>query len=144
MSFRRFVSGTVLLAIFTASAGCAPSGPPLGQVAGTVTLGDQPLDNAFVLFSPKTDKAEAGSSYAITDKSGRYALSFGSSRKGAYLGAHTVTIEHASHTDRDLSATVAEGKNTIDFPLQRKKGSKPVRQREHEVDRAVPLEATVE
>lgn len=97
--------------------GCSESGPPLGIVTGIVTLDGQPLEGAAIVFSPKAQAADAGSSSGKTGQDGKYSLEFGSSRKGAYLGDHNVIIEHKNYFKTDHAATVKEGQNSIDFTL---------------------------
>ena len=104
--------------------GCSETGPPLGIVSGTVTLDGQPLEGAAIVFSPKSQAADAGSSSGKTGPDGKYSLEFGRSRKGAYLGEHSVIIEHKNHFQTDLTSTVKEGKNSIDFSLTSKRRNK--------------------
>lgn len=104
--------------------GCRESGPPLGVVSGTVTLDGQPLEGAAIVFSPKAQAADAGSSSGKTGPDGKYALEFGSSRKGAYLGDHSVIIEHKNYFKTDHTATVKDGQNSIDFTLTSSKRNK--------------------
>jgi hypothetical protein len=80
---------TALLAIITlVVAGCGTSGPPMGQVTGTVTLDGKPMPNRMVVFVPK---AGGQTSTATTNSEGRYEL-IGASTKGALIGLHTVSI----------------------------------------------------
>jgi hypothetical protein len=113
-----------LLTLVLALPGCSESGPPLGTVSGTVTLDGRPLEGAAIVFSPKAQAVDAGSSSGKTGQDGKYALEFGSSRKGAYLGEHSVIIEHKSYFKADHPATVKEGKNSIDFTLTSNKKNK--------------------
>ncbi len=70
--------------------GCGgTSGPDLGRVSGTVTLGGNPLPDALVTFDPE---GEGSPSTATTDASGRYELMYTADRKGAIVGKHKVTV----------------------------------------------------
>lgn len=118
MSIRILLS-IVAVASLSLPIGCGKSGPLLGKVTGVVTYEGKPLVGAAIVFSPKSDAADAGNSWGKTDESGRYSLRFGRSRVGAYIGEHKVVIEHPTRTNRSLSATVHESSNEIDFNLER-------------------------
>ncbi|MBW3596598.1 MAG: carboxypeptidase-like regulatory domain-containing protein [Planctomycetes bacterium] len=116
--------------------GCG--GGNLGQVEGTVTLDDQPLPDATVIFQPE---AGGSPSRGKTDASGYYQLSFSRDEMGAVPGTHTVRISTggvvgseeegeegepvvvpekvpAKYNDQsELTASVEKGSNTIDFDL---------------------------
>jgi hypothetical protein len=115
----------VLAVITLVVSGCSESGPPLGIVSGTVTLDGQPLEGAAVVFTPNAQAADAGSSQGKTGKDGRYSLSFGSRRSGAYLSEHNVIIEHQQYFGANHAATVEEGQNSIDFTLTSNKRNRP-------------------
>jgi hypothetical protein len=125
---RTFLASCTLLVASLVLPGCGTSGPKLGTVVGTVTLDGQPLNEASVEFQP----AEGSASYGRTDATGHYELSFGGDNKGAVPGEHTVRITLPSagdsgtaapqlptkyNTDSELTATVKEGANTLDFDL---------------------------
>jgi hypothetical protein len=109
-------------------AGCSRSDrPPLGRVAGTVTLDGVPLPAALVVFTPS---GPGRSAIATTDTAGRYELAFLRDIAGANVGSHTVRITTATddrggkeilparyHRKTELTATVEPGDNTLDFPL---------------------------
>lgn len=101
--------------------------PPLGTVTGTVMLDGAPLPNALVLFTPE---GPGRTSRGITDAEGRYSLTFLRDIPGANLGRHSVRITTARdghgrreslpakyHAKSTLTADVAAGSNSIDFPL---------------------------
>ena len=110
--------------------GCGgESGPPLGQVTGTVTLDGQPLVGAHVYFSPV---AGGRSSEGVTDSSGSYSLEYTFDKLGALLGEHEVRIHSAEfageaakdpvvpakyNSSTELIVTVGKGGNTLDFQL---------------------------
>ena len=110
-------------------AGCGRSDrPPLGRVAGTVTLDGAPLPAALVVFTP-SDRGRAA--IATTDTAGRYELAFLRDIAGANVGSHSVRITTATedrggkeilparyHRKTELVATVEPGDNTLDFPLK--------------------------
>jgi hypothetical protein len=120
-------------------AGCGGSSVDLSTVTGTVTLDGVALEGATVEFQPT---GEGGSpSYGDTDASGAYNLMFTFSKEGATPGEHTVrisktvaapggegddddddddgeeTLPAKYNTETTLTATVADGKNEVDFSL---------------------------
>ena len=117
--------------------GCAPTGPDIESVEGTVTLDGEPLPNASVVFVPENGRP-AG---AMTDDQGHYVLTFSEGRQGAMLGKHKVQISTATdpsetpsgeaipavpetipskyNAQTELEFTVEAGKkNTADFDLE--------------------------
>ena len=83
---RAFAGSLALVALL---AGCAPDGPELATVAGTVRLDGQPLEEATVTFIPSKGGRPSA---ARTDPEGRYELVYTRDRNGALLGEHTVRI----------------------------------------------------
>jgi hypothetical protein len=84
---------TIILVTFI---GCSPSSKrnlPVEYVEGIITMDGVPLDNAFVLFVPKTEgQGEAASGY--TNAQGKYTLTSlnGNLNKGALPGDYIVLI----------------------------------------------------
>jgi hypothetical protein len=123
----------MLLAVtaLAVTAGCAKSDrPPLGRVAGTVTLDGQPLAAAVVAFTPEGSGRTA---LGTTDAAGHYSLAYLRDIAGANVGRHVVRIMTASeesggrerlparyHRQSELVADVQTGDNTIDFQLRAK------------------------
>jgi hypothetical protein len=119
------------LASLLIAVGCGRSDrPDLGTVQGTVTLDGKPLAGALVVFTPSGPGRSASD---LTDAAGRYELTYLRDIAGATLGPHVVIITTATeerggremlppryHEKTELSATVAPGSNTIDFPLKSK------------------------
>jgi hypothetical protein len=71
--------------------GCG--GPALSEAWGTVTLNNQPVPNAEVVFLPdSTQGTEGPRSSAITDAEGRFILRTDDGRPGAVVGKHRVTV----------------------------------------------------
>lgn len=84
--------------------GCrAKHGPHTVPVTGTVTFKGQPVDAAFVAFSPKTPGIR--SAVARTDARGRFQLMTIFPADGAMPGSYAVTI---SKTDADNAPLPAE------------------------------------
>ncbi len=121
----------LVLCLTAIMAGCskAPSdAPPLGEVEGVVTLDGAPVEGATIIFEPTTKGA---ASSGVTDSAGKYKLAYGSNSTGAAIGEHVVRITTMNadqpteklhpfyHARSKLKATVNEGKNTIDFPLEK-------------------------
>ncbi len=108
-------------------------------VTGTVTLDGEPLENAFVEFTPQF---EGGSmSYGRTDADGHYDMMFSLNQKGAMPGDNLVRITTADVGDvgqanspervparynrnSELRVDVAQGRaNTFDFELTTEDGT---------------------
>ena len=113
--------------------GCsgADPGPELAEVTGTVTLDNQPLPNARVVFLPEDGPASA----AITNDAGEYELMGKSGVKGGVPGKNRVEISTDLDGTRDrakekalpkyntastLEAQVELGSNNFDFKLESK------------------------
>lgn len=110
--------------------GCSSSQgdrPELTQVHGTVTFNGQPLDAAMVRFNPVAPGQR--SSLGVTDKEGRYKLTYLRDIKGASLGQHKVQITTASETTKErlpdkyhrnttLTVEVQPDKRQYDFDLE--------------------------
>lgn len=128
---RHLLMRIVILAVVWLAAGCGKTNhPPLGQVAGTVTLDGVPLPAALVVFTPQ---GPGRSAMATTDTAGRYDLAYLRDLAGANVGSHTVRITTASdgrgaketlpqryHAETELTAMVEPGSNTLDFSLESK------------------------
>jgi hypothetical protein len=114
--------------------GCSQEGGfQLAKVSGTVTLDGHPVAGAGLEFV-----AEAGGvAYGRTDASGRYYMSFGSSRTGAIVGKNQVRITAGDkvavgdkkyestevfpkkyNKESELVVEVASGSNTFDFKCE--------------------------
>jgi hypothetical protein len=79
-------------------AGCGPSGPPLTEVEGTLTLDGQPVKNAELIFLPQNVKPRTPS-YGRTDQNGHFTLKFTATKSGAIPATHQVTIDPSSASD---------------------------------------------
>lgn len=129
----------ITLGISLFVAGCGPAvDPGYHPVTGTVTLDGAPLADAVVAFQPTS---EGSSGTGRTDENGTYILFYASQRPGAKAGDNTVVIskeadassggdEFAEVTEEEgellparynqeseLTATVTDGENVIDFAL---------------------------
>ncbi|MFI4874720.1 MAG: carboxypeptidase-like regulatory domain-containing protein, partial [Blastopirellula sp. JB062] len=76
------------LAIGLLLTGCGDKGPATGLVTGLVTLENQPLPNAEIVFYPDHGRASSG----LTDADGRYELQFTYDKMGCLPGHHEVMI----------------------------------------------------
>ncbi|QDU07519.1 carboxypeptidase regulatory-like domain-containing protein [Gimesia aquarii] len=78
--------------------GCGADEVKLASVAGTVTMNDQPLPGATVLFRPRTTAEDsedkgAAESFGKTDENGRYELALVMTNDdGAVIGPNDVII----------------------------------------------------
>ena len=105
MSYRM---GTTLAACIAMCFVCGATGcsskPPLGEVAGKVTLNGQPLAGVAVIFLPDPEQGNQGErSTALTDENGNYTLTHESAaaRQGALAGWHRVLIEDTAVENRE-------------------------------------------
>ncbi len=106
--------------------GClGESGPALGTVTGIVLVDESPLEGVQVIFTPDQGRPSVG----FTQADGKYELRYNSTRKGAELAQHTVSIEYFNednpksiaeifNTKSTLTAEVKPGRNTFDFSVQ--------------------------
>lgn len=110
--------------------------PPLGVVAGSVTLDGQPLPKASLSFVPTGPQGHG--SNGVTNDAGRYELTYDGSHGGAVIGSHRVEIRTGGegydkdgnffetkerlpakyHVQTKLTAEVAAGPNEINFDLK--------------------------
>ncbi|WP_417848391.1 hypothetical protein [Thalassoglobus sp.] len=111
--------------------------PNLGRVTGVITLDDEPLSGAVVVFTPESGRSSMGE----TNEDGQYELVYIRDTKGATIGTHSVTISKqeapagANPNEPDagspaelvparynsattLTAEVKAEGNEIDFPLK--------------------------
>lgn len=83
------LSLALLLLVMTFSSGCGSGGDlPTAKAGGVVTIDDQPLANAHVIFTPSTGRAATGQ----TASDGSFTLSTYGSGDGAIVGHHHVTV----------------------------------------------------
>ena len=123
----------VLALVACLGVGCSgvDKGPELAEVVGKVTLDDQPLANARVVFIPEDGPASG----AITNEAGEYELMGKSGAKGGVPGKNRVEIstdlegtgDRAKekvparyNTASTLSVQVEPGSNGHDFKLESK------------------------
>lgn len=118
------LSAAILLGSVVGCSSRTAGYPPLGDVAGVVTLDSQPLANATVMFQPPKGRASVGH----TDAAGRYRLVFTSVAFGAAVGPHRVSVEPRMGGERppgkglttvvECDAEVAAGANHIDLLIE--------------------------
>jgi hypothetical protein len=129
-------SSFALLGILALSlVGCSRGDvPETGTVTGVLTLDGEPVEGAFITFSPK----EGGrASRASSNANGEYTLEYTDDIDGAKIGMHVVEIFTGrtaivddkgkvtqpavkeklpkEYTDRSLEREVKAGKNVINF-----------------------------
>lgn len=71
--------------------------PDIGQVSGVITLNGKPGTELMVTFQPENGRP----SYATTDETGAYELTYNSDVSGAKIGSNLVTISSASGENED-------------------------------------------
>mgnify|MGYP006435934167 CR=1 FL=1 len=92
MSKHRYVTGLLLTsALCMALVGCGPSGPPVGQVTGVVTVDGAPVEGVLVTFVPGSND-QGSSTDGYTDADGRYELQYAKDVMGAAPGVNTVQV----------------------------------------------------
>lgn len=131
---RDAIGNTWLLLVLLLLCSC-DSGPPLGQVSGTVLLDGNPLPDARIIFQPQ-DGGPA--SHGETDAAGHYELIYAEGQPGAIVGPHRVSVEtyrirlneageaeehpelvpQKYNAQSELSREVTAGAQTIDFDLE--------------------------
>src|SRR5690242_15960595 len=74
----------LLSAMFVAFAGCGASNSPICRVSGTLTYKGKPIPQVFLRFEPD-DLTTKATSMAVTDASGKFEMSIGST-PGVYRG----------------------------------------------------------
>jgi hypothetical protein len=81
-------TGAVVLLVF--AVGCVASDVPdlAKDVTGRVTLKGQPVEDAIVVFEPKSGRPSSGK----TDADGRFVLYYSEAYTGAVPGEHTVRV----------------------------------------------------
>ena len=128
MTFFRAIKLAFLLSLASLiTIGCGDSGPPVGQVQGTVTIDGKPPGAPLrVSFLPSNGR----SSSALSDSSGNYIMRFTARQDGAIVGEHEVRIEFMDtdtapvsiptryNDNSTLTATVTRGRNTINFDIR--------------------------
>ncbi|WP_145102390.1 carboxypeptidase-like regulatory domain-containing protein [Rosistilla carotiformis] len=133
---RERITLSLMVCLVVSLVGCGQdSGPALGKVSGTVTLGGQPLPDAMVSFYPTSGERSA---HGMTDAAGHYTLMFTGLKEGAIVGPHSVKVETGVQVgeeevtpaakvvqlpakynkNTELTAEVEGGSNTFDFDLQ--------------------------
>lgn len=132
------------IAVIFAVSGCGEKGPLLGTVSGTITLEGEPLEGAYIVFSP-TSLAAGGTEVNAaekTDANGYYEMQYGIESMGVPPGTYQVQIStadwikqpdgstkvvkdtvprHYVGIDSILEFTVVEGENDASFDLSQKK-----------------------
>jgi hypothetical protein len=136
---RKFFVVSVLVVALGAVAGCSHGGRAVAPVSGVVTYAGKPVPTGTVVFMPLESGPPA---YGNIGPDGHFTLSTYSPGDGAVVGKHAVMItaleqlppELANNPNRlpkmliplkyndtrtsTLTAEVASGDNTIDFPLK--------------------------
>src|SRR5262245_27902196 len=132
--------GVILSFLVVSIGGCNRSGLNLAHVEGVVTLDNQPVEDAAVLFLPD-DPAMGPPAAGTTDSEGRFTL-LTANQPGAAIGQHKVAIskdtteiipqrrgfpiyrttytipqKYSDAASSELAATVKDEENQIDFKL---------------------------
>lgn len=91
-------SSLVLIPLFLIGCGGGPNDTPeTAEVSGVVTLDDEPLPDAEVVFQPENGRP----SQAVTNEKGVYTLKYSKDINGAKIGKHTVRIKTGKIISKD-------------------------------------------
>lgn len=115
--------------VMLAAVGC-DSGPPTGEVTGTVTLDGEPLDNALVTFVPQ---GGGQSAMGKTDDSGKYTL-HRRGEEGALVGSHKVVVT----TVQDPAEAAEDVETGSDAYMQQAMGGAPSDYNQAAVQEQIP------
>ena len=113
----------------------------LGDVGGVVTLNGEPLEGAYITFTPTQSDGIGTATYAKTGSDGTYRVFAADETYGAYIGENLVRIKtgvlkrdgtgiteeiipNIYNSQSDLIADVKSGTNTFDFELESNSSSK--------------------
>lgn len=88
--------------------------PDLATVSGTITMDDQPLPGATVIFQPESGRPSRG----LTDENGKYELMYTAEEPGAIVGNHTVRISTYREGDPDADDAALVAKQEEKVPSQ--------------------------
>lgn len=105
-------AGALVGALALALAGC-DDGPKVVKVSGTVTHNGQPVPNLALTFTPAVGRP----SWGVTDEEGKYNLQYTTTREGAEVGTHKVTVEFAPANPQE-EADLASGKKRLSADRQ--------------------------
>ena len=125
------VSAILCLVIFS---GCGGD-PNLGDVSGKITLNGEPLEGAYVTFTPTKSDGIGTSTYAKTAGDGTYRMMASDNKVGAYIGENLVRIKTGVlkrdgsgvteeivpsiyNSNSELRLEVKRGANPHDFQLE--------------------------
>jgi hypothetical protein len=104
--FFRSTSLALLWLVLGFSGGCGRSGDlPTAKAGGVVTIDDQSLANAHVIFTPEKGRAAMGQ----TGADGRFTLTTYRSGDGAIVGHHHVTVVAREPSDGQTNTPGAPG-----------------------------------
>ena len=133
---------SILLLVCVSIVGCGDKGPPLGSVSGTVTLDGEPVEGAFVDFSPLFEGGLELRAAEKTGSDGYFEMQYDLERNGVPLGKYQVQIstqdwekqedgsnkvipekipKHYVGIDSILEYEVVDGENVANFELTKKK-----------------------
>jgi len=121
----------LLLAPLIALAGCGASNSPICKVSGTLTYKGKPIPQIFLRFEPD-DLTTKSTSMAVTDASGKFEMSIGST-PGVYrgkvkvfcddplaaMGAKSQVPAEIEPAYRELCAKYGGGKSTYELTIDK-------------------------
>jgi hypothetical protein len=130
---RRAVWALSLMLVLALVPGCNRNPHNLAEVEGTVLIEGKPVPGLTLTFQPDSDVATT--SVAYTDERGDYYCQYTRDLRGAYIGKHTVSINHwppddyprdairyripaRYNTNSELQIEVKPGHNTFDWDVK--------------------------
>jgi hypothetical protein len=113
--------------------GCNRNPHNLAEVEGSVLIEGKPVRGLTLTFQPESEVATT--SVAYTDAEGNYYCQYTRDLRGAFIGKHTVSINHwppddyprdairyripaRYNTNSELQIEVKPGRNTFDWDVQ--------------------------
>ena len=134
LGFRRFGFGLSLIVCATLMVGCGGD-PNIGYVSGKITINGEPLEGAYVTFTPTRSEGTGSTSFGKTASDGTYSMVLSESQEGVYTGENLVriktgdvtpdegrvieeTVPNVYNSKSNLLKEVKSGSNTFDFKLE--------------------------
>lgn len=113
--WKRCLSGAVAVVFVVVVSGCGGSpGHTLTSISGTVTMDDQPLVGARIMFVPtnpdkSAPKEALPASSGFTDEQGHYTLATFQGQSGVVAGDHRVVVSKMTTPDgKPLTADIKD------------------------------------
>ena len=139
IGFCRFNTSMIAIMCVSLFVGCGGD-PNIGYVSGKITLNGEPLDDAFVTFTPTSTEGVGSITYGKTANGGMYNMIISDNKDGAYVGENLVRVRTGDskagggvikevvpaiyNSKSKVVVEVKKGSNTFDFELESTDSSK--------------------